>query len=272
MRANVVSLFVRAKVRLGFDRARARDRQWLFTNKEIPAKSRQHVMDSFFGFIEALGLNERNMRWDIPIPESDREVAGNLVGDRRPLCVISPCSNQRFRNFRNWSAENYIALVNRLHAAFDANVILTGGPTDYERDYGRQIESGANFEIANLIGRTSLKQLLAIIESADLLICPDSGPGHMATAVGTPVVGLFATTNRHRAAPYFSQDLIVDEYPQAVRREYGKSVDEMRWGLRVRDPNAMNLIQVDSVIDKAAMVLKPPGAKGSRPGGADEVA
>lgn len=265
MRANVVSCFVRADVRLGFDRARARDRQWLFTNREIPAKSRQHVMDSFFGFVETLGLNARNVRWDIPIPASDREFARNLAAGHRPLCVISPCSNQRFRNYRNWSVENYIAVTDCLHATFGAQVVLTGGPTDHEREYGKKIESGVDFEIANLIGQTSLKRLLAIIESADLVICPDSGPGHMATAVGTPVIGLYATTNRHRAAPYFSQHLVVDKYPEAVRREYGKSVDEMRWGLRVRDSSTMNLIQVDSVIEKAAMVLRPPRQSESSP-------
>ena len=72
----------------------------------------------------------------------------------------------------------------------------------------------------------------------------------MATAVGTPVVGLYATTNRHRAGPYNSQDLVVDKYPEAVRSEFGASVDEISWGRRVRNPDAMSLITVADVRPK----------------------
>ncbi len=72
----------------------------------------------------------------------------------------------------------------------------------------------------------------------------------MATAVGTPVVGLYATSNRFRTGPYFSQHLVVDKYPEAVRREFGKPVEEIRWGRRVRDPDAMDLIRVEDVVAK----------------------
>ena len=77
----------------------------------------------------------------------------------------------------------------------------------------------------------------------------------MGTAVGTPVVGLYATTNRFRAAPYFCQDLVVDKYPDAVMREYGKTVDQLRWGTRVRDPSAMDLITLPDVQAKVDQAL-----------------
>ncbi len=110
-----------------------------------------------------------------------------------------------------------------------------------------QIARLSRCQAVNLIGKTSLKQLLALLERASLLLCPDSGPAHMATAVGTPVVGLYATSNRFRTGPYLSQDLVVDAYPRAVQREFGKSVEEIPWGARVRDPSAMGLISVDEV-------------------------
>ena len=81
-----------------------------------------------------------------------------------------------------------------------------------------------------------LKQLLAILDGASLVVCPDSGPAHMATTVGTPVVGLYATSNRRRTGPYFSQHLVADRYPEAIRSEFGKPVEEVAWGQRVRDP------------------------------------
>jgi heptosyltransferase I len=92
-----------------------------------------------------------------------------------------------------------------------------------------------------------LKQLLALLDRADVLVCPDSGPAHMATAVGTPVIGLYATSNRFRTGPYLSQRWVVDRYPDAVRAEFGAGVDQVPWGVRVRDPDAMDLIKVEEV-------------------------
>jgi len=260
MRANLVSLFVRAETRLGFDKARARDRQWLFTNQKIPARPRQHVMDGLFGFTEALGISERTLSWDIPISESDRQLATDLTEKHHRVCVISPCTSQRFRNYRNWAAENYVAVVKHLHKLYGAHVVLTGGSTDAEKEYGEHIQSSVTGPVTNLIGQTTLKQLLAVLGCADLLICPDSGPAHMATAVRTPVIGLYATSNTHRTGPYFSQHLVVDRYPEAVRQEFDKPVEALRWGERVRNPNAMQLIHIDDVLEKIAMVLGPQGA------------
>ena len=257
MRANLVSLGVRAGLRLGLG-GRVNDYQWLFVNARTAAKDRVHVMDRFFGFCEYFGLTERELRWDIPVSETDRQSAATICSGSRPLVIISPCANARFRNYRNWRAENYAALANWLIENKGARVLVTGGSTEMEREYGRAIASAGGDSVTDLVGQTSLKQLLALIAQADLLICPDSGPAHMATAVGTPVVGLYATTNRHRAAPYFCQDLVVDKYPEAVQREYGKTVAQVRWGTRVRDPSAMDLISLEDVIAKLEVALADP--------------
>jgi len=255
MRANLVSLMVRAKLRIGFDRPRARDRQWLFTNHKIPAVPRQHVMDGLFGFANEIGIERRDVVWDLPLADADREYARNRASRNQPVCVISPCSSQRFRNFRNWSRENYIAVTRYMQSKYNAQVILTGGSTDAEYDYGQAISAGTEPPVLNLIGQTSLKQLAALLELSDLLICPDSGPAHMANAVGTSVIGLYATSNRHRTGPYDSQHLVVDAYPEAVKCELGKPVDALRWGQRVRNPDAMDLIRVEDVCAKVDDVL-----------------
>ena len=107
-----------------------------------------------------------------------------------------------------------------------------------------------------------------MLSAADLVICPDSGPAHMATAAGTPVIGLYATSNRHRTGPYFSQALVVDRYPEAVRAEFGKPVGALRWGERVRNPDAMDLIRVEDVTGRIDEVL----AGALRPAPLDETA
>jgi heptosyltransferase I len=94
----------------------------------------------------------------------------------------------------------------------------------------------------------------------------------MATAVGTPVVGLYATSNRHRTGPYTSQHLVVDRYPDAVRAEFGVEVDAIRWGRRVRNPLAMDLITVEDVTEKLDMAfaerdIRPPAPQAGRTDG-----
>jgi heptosyltransferase I len=259
MRANVASLMARARDRVGFDRARARDYQWYFCNQHIPARANRHVMDGLFEFVEALGIEHGRPRWDIPIDTADREAAAAQTEGGRPVLVVSPCTGQRLRNYRNWRIECYARIVDYARARYGAEVLLTGAATRIENDYGRGIVSLAKSKPKNLIGKTSLKQLLAILERATVVLCPDSGPAHMATAVGTPVVGLYATSNRFRTGPYFSQHLVVDKYPEAVRAQFGKSVDEIRWGRRVRDPNAMDLIRADEVIEKLDLAFAERG-------------
>ena len=269
MRANLVSLVVPSKVRLGFDRARARDCQWLFCNERVAATPGQHVMDGLFEFAVALGVQRGEPRWDIPVSADDRRFAEQHAGGAGPVLIISPCAGRRRRNYRDWQATRYAAIADYASSQFGARVLLTGGPTTLERDYGLRICSEAGSEIVDLIGKTTLKQLLALLARATVLVCPDSGPAHMAAAVGTPVVGLYATSNRHRTGPYASQHLVVDRYPEALRREFGVEVTDARWGRRVRNPRAMNLITVADVIEKLSMTFAARGA-GPRSKAADK--
>jgi heptosyltransferase I len=254
-RANLASLCVRAPIRLGFDRARARDGQYWFCNHHLPARAERHVMDGLFEFVEALGIRPGPPRWNIPVSDADRAFAAGTIDTAKPSLIISPCTGQRFRNFRNWRAERYAAVADYAHKRFGAQVFLTGGRTPIEQEYGEAIRKTSRGDVVNLIGRTSLKKLLCLIERASVLLCPDSGPAHMATAVGTPVVGLYASSNRFRTGPWASQHLVVDKYPEAVRAEFGCEVGEIRWGRRVRSPDVMDRIAVDAVLEKLDMAF-----------------
>jgi heptosyltransferase I len=250
-RANVVSVLVRSKLRIGFDKARARDHQWLFTNTRLPARRERHVMDGLFEFADLIGVPHGAPRWDLPIRAEDRAAVAPHFASGRPTLVISPCTGQRFRNYRNWRVESYAEVADYAATRYGAQVLLTGGKTAIEDSYGRDIAAMAGrAKPTNLIGTTTLKQLVAILQRSTVVLCPDSGPAHMATAVGTPVVGLYATSNRHRTGPYFSQHLVVDKYPEAVAREFGRPVETLRWGQRVRDATAMSLITVADVTAK----------------------
>lgn len=255
LRASLASLLVPADIRLGFDKARARDFQWLFTNTRIAGRSEQHVMDGLFGFVETLGINERRLVWDIPVPDSARDFARRQAAGAARTLVISPCSSQRARNFRNWRAENYAAVADHAAQTHGMRVILTGGNSRLEREYGETIVKLARHKPVNLIGKTDLKQLFALLQQAACVICPDSGPAHMATAAGTPVIGLYATSNPLRTGPYFSQRWVINKYPETLHAEMGKLVQDARWGARVRSSHAMEFISVNDVTTKLGELL-----------------
>ena len=246
MRANLLCRKIPTRVRVGFDKARARDFQWLFTDERIRAAQGEHALEAMMGFARHIGARTTDLRWDIPIDESERSFAAEHVGPR--TVVISPCSSQRSRNFRNWPVEHFVTVARYLRDRLQANVVLTGGNSPLEKEYARVIadEAGAT----DLVGRTSLRQLFALIAAADVVICPDSGPAHMATAAGTPVIGLYATSNPDRTGPYLSRDLCVNRYPDAAERYLGKPVADLRWGQRVRHPEAMALITTSDVTGK----------------------
>ncbi len=256
LRASLASMFIASPLRIGFDQARAKDLQWLFTNQQIAAQPREHALDALFGFAQVLGVHEKILRWDIPLPDAARAYAQQHLPGDQPTLIISPCSSARVRNWRNWSAQRYAQVVDHAVERHGMRVLLTGGPTPLEREYGARIMQLARHTPHNLIGQTNLKQLLALLQRGTVLISPDSGPAHMATCVNTPVIGLYATSNPLRTGPYLSQRWVVNKYPEAVRADVGKSVDEVSWGQRVRSPDAMDLITVEEVVTKLNELMR----------------
>jgi len=253
LRASLISRLVRARVRLGFDRARARELQWLFTNAQVTPRSREHVLDSFFGFLEAMGIRDRVLRWDLPIPPEAQDYAQRLIPDGRPTLVISPCSSHPLRN---WRADRYAALADHAAERHGMQVILTGGPSALERDTGAAIERAARTSVINQIGGDTLPGLLALISRARALVTPDSGPAHMATMVGTPVIGLYAATNPQRSGPYLSRQWCIDAYGEAARRFRKCAPEALPWTEKIEEPGVMDLISVAQVIGRLDELLR----------------
>jgi heptosyltransferase I len=247
LRASLIARQIRAPLKLGFDWPRARELQWLFTNQRIAARSREHVLDSFFGFAAALGVHERLLRWDLPIPASDGAAAAAVIPDGVRTLIISPCSSH---TRRNWSAERYAAVADHAIRVHGLQVLLCGAPSDGERQMGAAIMGHAHEPIRNRIGADSLPQLLALLARSTVLLSPDSGPVHMATMVGTPVIGLYAATNPARSGPYLSRDWCVNAFPLAAERFRGRSAAQLPWATKIEVPGVMDLIEVPQVTAK----------------------
>jgi heptosyltransferase I len=252
-RANFIYPLISAPVKIGFDRARARDGQWLFTNRSIP-RARQHLLDSFFAFIESLGIAERTMRWNLPLAAADRAWAvARVPRDRAPVLAVNPGASKAERE---WPVERLIEVIQTARQRWGVDVVLTGGPGARERAAGRQIANAVSAKIINLIGETSPKQLAAVLERADCLLAPDTGPVHIATAVGIPVVGLYAVAPPQLSGPYLRSELTVDRYPDAVRTILGQDPRKVNWTTRVHHGEPMRLIEVADVLPKLAQVFE----------------
>lgn len=255
-RASAVAAMIPARIKLGFDLPRARELQWLFTTHRIAPAERQHVIDSFFGFAERLGVREKLLRWDIPIPDAARAYAQDLIPDGDSALVISPCSSHRLRN---WRAEYYAQVADYAITAFGMRVVLCGGRSALEKRMGEHIVAHMKQPCVNAIGKDTLIELLATLERATLLLSPDSGPAHMATAVGTPVIGLYAATNPKRSGPYLSRQLCVDKYDEAARALLGKPATEIPWTTKIEREGVMDLITPDDVIKKLQSFMMQRG-------------
>ena len=252
LRASLLSTLVPAKVRLGFDRQRARELQWLFTSNRLRPAGRQHVMDSLFGFAEKFHVYEKLLRWDIPIPEEARAYAEKVAPGGEQTLVISPCSSHVLRN---WRSDHYALVADYAAGNLGMRVLLCGGPSEIEKRTGEEIVARMSQRCENLIGKDSLLQMLATLERATVLLSPDSGPVHMASAVGTPVIGLYAATNPARSGPYLSRQWCVDKYDAASRLVFGKPASEIPWTTKIERPGVMDLITPDEVIRKLHSVL-----------------
>ena len=246
-RANLLSAFVPAKRRVGYDRSRSKEGHGLFINERIPDRSGIHVLDAIGSFCEPLGLVRREVRWDLPVPEAAHDWARwQWPDDGRRTLMISPCSSHALRN---WRADRCAALAD--HAAAQGwRIVLCGGRSALERSTGDAILAAmrARDGVLDLIGKDTLKQLPALLARADLLVTPDSGPMHIANAMATKVLGLHAATNPHRSGPYSDRRWCVDRYDDAARKFRGKPASELRWGTKIEAEGVMDLITVDDAI------------------------
>jgi heptosyltransferase I len=246
-RASLVSGLVHAPIKLGFDRERARELQWWFTNARIAPAAAEHVLDSFMGFARACGIEPAPAFWDLSLPADALEYARGIIADERPTLIVSPCSSH---TARNWSAKRYAAVADYAVSAHNMRVVLVGGRSVIENQLGAAISAAARAALVNQIGKDTLPQLLGLLARSTALLSPDSGPAHMATMVALPVIGLYAATNPARAGPYYSRQWCIDKYDAAAQKYLGRPAAQIPWTTKIERPGVMDLISVSDVTAK----------------------
>lgn len=252
LRANLIASLVRADRRIGFDAERAREGHGLVVNERIPSAAFQHQAEALLSFACALGADIDGVDRAPPIRDEDREFAREHQPEPGKAVLISPCSSHAARN---WSVANYAEIADWVIEETDRPVILVGGPSETERRIGEAIESTMRNAPVNLIGKDTLGQSLAMLERAACLVAPDSGPVHFAAALGTTVVGLYASTWSRRSGPLGSLEHCVDRFPEACRKYFGREPEQVKWGKRIEKPGVMDLVEPEAVVARLKNML-----------------
>jgi len=244
-KAGLVTMLAPARVKLGFDRARARDLNWLFTTHRIAPHAQQHVQDQYFEFLDAMRVPHGEPVWNLGPTAEERARALELVrGADGPLVGFVVATS---KPDKNWLPERYAELATRLRAEAGASVVLLGAASPIERAAADAILARANPKPVDALGH-GLRTLIGLLDVCDVVVSSDTGPFHMCVAMNVPAVGLYGYTNPKRVGPYRRfGDLLVDAYGNPGE-DYPVSM-EYRSGRMPR-------ITVDAVREKVLLALR----------------
>jgi heptosyltransferase I len=250
LRVNAIYPLIRAKLKIGFDRQRSREGHRFFVHRQVAFKP-NHILDSFMQFADMLGAVRSAPTWQLPLEPAAVQQAAQWLGGKRWIAINAMASKAD----RNWPLASHVALANQIWQRWRLPVVLTGGPSALEIERAAYIAEHTQAECLNLVGKTGLPELAAVLAKVALLVSPDTGPLHLARALQTPVVGLYADITAKLSGPYQAEQGVIDKYEQALQLYKGLKAEQVAWGTRVHDARAMALITVDEVLAKIAELL-----------------
>jgi heptosyltransferase I len=241
-KAGLVTSFTRAPVKLGFDRTRARDLNWLFTTHRIPPHEGQHVQDQYFEFLDALGVPHEPPVWDLgPWPDERAAQRDFLARFDRPIAPIVVATS---KPDKDWMPERWAEVCDALWSDYGLQPVLVGGTSPRELAAERVILERASAPVHSALG-SGLRPLVGILDGAALVLSPDTGPLHMTIALDRPVISLMGYTNPRRVGPYRRyHDLLIDAYGDPGE-DYPISMENR--------PGRMSRITVRDVLDKVEL-------------------
>ena len=219
--------------------------------------TQSHVIDHFFGFLEKINIEKKILDWQCKSIISDNEVfiKENKLRELQPFVTINPFTSVRSNNFREWNYDNFATISEYCKNQFSLNTIILG-KTNRQRSDKLRTCFKTNNGTVDLINKTSLSEMLTVLSLSKLYIGPDSGTLHMARMVDIPIIGLYATSNPRRTGPYQKMEYVINKYEEAVEKYMNIKDKSIKWGERVRNADAMNLITINDVKDKIKKIVK----------------
>ncbi len=248
LKAGLLTALVPARVKLGFDRRRARDLNWLFTTHRIPPHPGGfgHIQDQYFEFLQHVGVDPEPLVYGLDLTEEERASQHSFFSSiGRPTCALVVGSSDPRKN---WTPGEYGEVVSGLRSDFGLAPILVGSHSAEEEKMAQAILARSGEEVMDARGG-GLRRLLWLLDGSTLVVSPDTGPLHMARAMGVPVVGLFGFTNPKRSGPYRRfTELIVDGYARFPGEDYRVSMDRRSGG--------MGRITASMVMERVELALR----------------
>ncbi len=199
LRSGLIGFLSGAKKRIGF--ANGREFSPLFYTDAVPVSTMEmHAVDRYLLIAEYLGAKTEDRDFTIDF-SNEEDWLGRLIKEKareqKILIAINPSGRW---TTKRWPVEKFAALTDLINKKQGASVILIGGAGDI--GLAEEVEAKVKTEVINMAGRTTLKQLAALLSKVSLLITNDSGPMHIAATLGTPVIALFGPTDPRRTGPY----------------------------------------------------------------------
>jgi lipopolysaccharide heptosyltransferase I len=223
------------------------NKQWLFPGERIPERG-PHAVDRMLPLAAALGADISHPRFDFTIPDAARRwaeeaFAAHDFSTSGPVVALVPGA---FAPHRIWPAERFAAAAARLHKDLGARMVVLGGPK--EVDLAQRIVEQSRVPALCTAGKTGFLELAAVLERCDVVISGDTGPMHLAVAVGKPVVALFGPANPERTGPYGPQHIVLQKSVACGSQPcYAHPT--------CRDFACMKAIEVDEVVAAVARLL-----------------
>ncbi|MCZ2342313.1 MAG: glycosyltransferase family 9 protein [Bacteroidales bacterium] len=198
LRTGLMTASTAAPIRVGFANAREGAR-WFYTHAvAVPDAETIHAVDRYWRVAEWLGAGATTKEFLLPVrPEEIRAAERELDGLPRPWLAMAVGSRWVTKQ---WPPEYFAELANRAFAAAGGSVILVGVANDCT--LSQQVRSGLRAPALDLTGKTSLPRLTAILALADVMIANDTGPLHLAAALGRPCVAPYTCTKTVKHGPY----------------------------------------------------------------------
>jgi heptosyltransferase I len=236
-KAGVITGLLRAPRKIGFDRARTRDLNLLFTTERIPARPLGHVLEQNLEFLDYLGI-PRRLEWGLEATAIEAERYAPLLPlpDRTTVAVVLASSKPE----KDWPAERYPLLVQRVQQDLGARVVLVGGLSERENAAARLLPDVLDLRAWDL------RRLVYLLGRSNALVSPDTGPLHIGVGLGTPSVALMGYTNPKWMGPARYPELMVDAY--ADPGEVYTATREYRSG-------RMERITVEQVLERVRVAL-----------------
>lgn len=211
LRTGLLGFFSGAAVRIGFEGGREFS-PLFYTHRIKVDENSLHAVDRYLLIASALGAKTDIKRFDIPLTEKDRSEVQNMIG---PVCgdksMIAIHASAR-QDVKRWPLERFAQVADQSSRAGWGIPVFIGASDDVS--VVAEIQKRMQTRSISLAGRTSLKELAALLKMPRLLITNDSGPMHLAAALGTPVVALFGPTDPRKIGPYGKGHVVLQHIEQ----------------------------------------------------------